>query len=437
MLDPASLLLSCTSCIQPTPGNDAAPVQPACLADQEIANLAQPTASCLPPEAALSPDWSSTWVIPSAVQLLASAPTLKFSEQVALSSSVAEPAFSEASNAPATAAAAAAPVLAKPRPRLQLGSEGADVRRLQTVLRQLGYRPGLVDGRYEQLTRTAVLAFQQAQSLKQDGIVGPKTWVALERQLQNASSSQALSAPAPQPLENTPENSPDAIANPLLLENLPNLPENAPTAAGAEATGDPSRDLISAASPKEESSLSATVLTEKFVEDTATERWILIWGMVHVGGWLLIAQQTSDSMVHLSHLSKKFGKLRPVKLGQVNILPKLSRPQKPQPRPQRSGTKRALSAHLPAEEFLADLKSETQIVTLLTSDLYTGATYRYSLVDDAEGYFILRENELCLINHKCKQSDLDAHKEVVVRRIDSAGALSTSALKFISSDRSL
>lgn len=50
---------------------------------------------------------------------------------------------------------------------------------IQQRLKELGYYKGSVDGVYGQGTRSAVIAFQKANGLSADGIVGPKTAKAL------------------------------------------------------------------------------------------------------------------------------------------------------------------------------------------------------------------------------------------------------------------
>ena len=52
---------------------------------------------------------------------------------------------------------------------------GSDVRTLQTMLNALGYRCGRADGVFGDRTQAAVKAFQRANGLKVDGIVGRAT----------------------------------------------------------------------------------------------------------------------------------------------------------------------------------------------------------------------------------------------------------------------
>ena len=70
---------------------------------------------------------------------------------------------------------------------LNRGSIGDDVKQMQKVLKQLGYDLGTfgdnadgIDGRFGKVTQAAVRAFQEANGLTIDGIVGPNTLKALE-----------------------------------------------------------------------------------------------------------------------------------------------------------------------------------------------------------------------------------------------------------------
>lgn len=73
-------------------------------------------------------------------------------------------------------------VVPQVRPLLKKGSKGDYVRLLQEWLNAHGY--GLkVDGDFGKLTDAAVRAFQKAKGLVVDGLVGSKTWAALEPRL--------------------------------------------------------------------------------------------------------------------------------------------------------------------------------------------------------------------------------------------------------------
>ena len=99
---------------------------------------------------------------------------------------------SSAPTRPATTTRPAATTTVKtPRPAsvpapattLAPGATGAQVKRLQRALAQLGYSPGKVDGGYGPATTAALKQFQQANGLQADGVLGPKTLQALKSKL--------------------------------------------------------------------------------------------------------------------------------------------------------------------------------------------------------------------------------------------------------------
>ena len=66
-------------------------------------------------------------------------------------------------------------------PLLQIGATGTAVETLQSALNRLGAKPALVvDKKFGPATRTAVVAFQRSKLLETDGVVGPKTWGAID-----------------------------------------------------------------------------------------------------------------------------------------------------------------------------------------------------------------------------------------------------------------
>jgi peptidoglycan hydrolase-like protein with peptidoglycan-binding domain len=67
-----------------------------------------------------------------------------------------------------------------PHKTLKAGMRGAAVKELQRRLRELGYVPGKIDGRYGGSTQAAVWAFQKVQGFKPSSTVATKTWGALE-----------------------------------------------------------------------------------------------------------------------------------------------------------------------------------------------------------------------------------------------------------------
>ncbi|HET7580195.1 MAG TPA: peptidoglycan-binding protein [Bacillales bacterium] len=78
-------------------------------------------------------------------------------------------------------------------PTLKQGSHGKIVKDLQKQLQQLNYYDGKLDGIYGPLTEKAVKAFQKANEIAVDGIVGPDTYAALIQNPVLASSSNPSS----------------------------------------------------------------------------------------------------------------------------------------------------------------------------------------------------------------------------------------------------
>lgn len=62
---------------------------------------------------------------------------------------------------------------------LKEGSSGPLVKQLQQALKEKGFNPGTIDGVFGLGTKAAVRAFQQANKLEADGLVGQQTWNAL------------------------------------------------------------------------------------------------------------------------------------------------------------------------------------------------------------------------------------------------------------------
>lgn len=85
------------------------------------------------------------------------------------------------------------------------GSQGAEVKRVQELLRKAGYKNLVVDSDFGMDTGHRVVLFQEDHKLVQDGIVGPKTLAALK------GGTAAVPLPAPEP-EDTSPNRPADIA---------------------------------------------------------------------------------------------------------------------------------------------------------------------------------------------------------------------------------
>ena len=92
-------------------------------------------------------------------------------------------------------------------PTLADGSTGTAVKTLQTVLNQLGFSVGIVDGVFGPKTLSAVKAFQKSRKLTVDGIVGPQTWSALKQALLSSSASVSTSSRSSSPSSTTASSS--------------------------------------------------------------------------------------------------------------------------------------------------------------------------------------------------------------------------------------
>lgn len=79
--------------------------------------------------------------------------------------------------------------------KLKKRSTGEDVSILQARLRELGYYGGTIDGDFGPITERGVLLFQKSKGLKEDGIVGAKTWAALDIKTETASPTKPPKCP--------------------------------------------------------------------------------------------------------------------------------------------------------------------------------------------------------------------------------------------------
>jgi len=82
---------------------------------------------------------------------------------------------------------------------LKLGVRNSAVRRLQEDLEALGFYTGVVTGNYGNLTKEAVRLFQRAHDIPSDGVAGPITLAAIEKEIQKKHAPTPTPAPAPTP----------------------------------------------------------------------------------------------------------------------------------------------------------------------------------------------------------------------------------------------
>src|SRR5438034_5559266 len=81
-------------------------------------------------------------------------------------------------------------------PTLQINSFGPLVNALQQRLKDLGFDPNGIDGKFGSGTQTAVMDFQKSKGLQVDGKVGPDTMAALQLGAAPSGNSGAAAAPA-------------------------------------------------------------------------------------------------------------------------------------------------------------------------------------------------------------------------------------------------
>lgn len=111
---------------------------------------------------------------------------------------------------------------------LKKGSRGAEVKTLQTALKDQGYYSGKIDGIYGKKTVSAVKAYQRKNGLKADGVAGPKTLGKLyEKGEAETDNPEEAKTPSPQ---NTPE--PAAVSTDEAISYLESLAARSGAACG-------------------------------------------------------------------------------------------------------------------------------------------------------------------------------------------------------------
>ena len=79
----------------------------------------------------------------------------------------------------------------KPGESISPQSPAARITELQAALLALGFKIGTPDGIYGQQTRNAVTRFQRNHKLERDGLVGPKTARAINKELRERAAANA------------------------------------------------------------------------------------------------------------------------------------------------------------------------------------------------------------------------------------------------------
>lgn len=115
-------------------------------------------------------------------------------------------------------------------PILSENSHGHDVLKLQRELKRTGYLADEPDGIFGSRTKSAVLAFQRAQSLKETGVVDRETWSRLQKQPAREENAAAPvpTSPVPDGAGVKPADAPGKEMRPALEPRIKKAPESAP-----------------------------------------------------------------------------------------------------------------------------------------------------------------------------------------------------------------
>ena len=172
---------------------------------------------------------------------------------------------------------------------------GEDVRAVQQALTNLGYDPGPVDDIFGGKTETAVRAFQRAQGLTADGIVGPITRAALfplhsqvsrETEQQTIPGSAGVSPPGE--VESAGEGSAIPSAPHPAPDPMPGAKPSPPAPVSQEATEPPGRQTPEAESlplPTEEMPVSEMKNKAGHTAWQASVATVVITSLEHLDGF--------------------------------------------------------------------------------------------------------------------------------------------------------
>jgi peptidoglycan hydrolase-like protein with peptidoglycan-binding domain len=112
------------------------------------------------------------------------------------------------------------------------GDSGADVTRLQDLLRDAGYFPAATTGFFGEFTASAVRDFQHERGLEVDGVAGYETFAALESSVPPSRTTAVTSTPTRTIADNTIASgnsvASPSIASPTININNPSINTPAP-----------------------------------------------------------------------------------------------------------------------------------------------------------------------------------------------------------------
>ncbi|MBD1913977.1 MULTISPECIES: peptidoglycan-binding protein [unclassified Leptolyngbya] len=364
---------------------------------------------------------------------------------------------------------AAAPV----QPLLQLGSRGEAVQSLQTQLQQQGYYTDATDGIFGRRTQAAVRAWQRSHNLPDDGMVGAETWATLTSPSDPSSASfttQSPEAPAQPPAE-TSESSPEATPQPQAAK--PSQLTEAP-------------EVLQEATPQPQDRPRAPITYDFDTDSPSYALWIVGWAVIYGAGWVIIirdgmrqhqARRTkraipveSPPTYHSSPNPPETApntepsnpptpRSEPVAAIAAPTKPPAPPPQShPAPLPEPIAIASppppaapemplveaigeevpialANAGRLTSEDYLfpyledhdsdiVDLSDEQVVARLpATATDLEEEVFHYSLVDRAEGLFVLRGNELRVLKSRLERygKGQPIHKTITIRRTSNRG----------------
>ncbi|MGL4498730.1 MAG: GH25 family lysozyme [Planktothrix sp.] len=106
---------------------------------------------------------------------------------------------------------------------IRRGDKGGKVEKIQTLLKNQGHDPGILDGSFGNGTETALIKFQQKKQLQADGVAGLKTWTALmgpsDSFVLPVGSIEPTPAPTPEPTP-TPAPTPEPTPEPVPIPSI-------------------------------------------------------------------------------------------------------------------------------------------------------------------------------------------------------------------------
>jgi Putative peptidoglycan binding domain len=304
-----------------------------------------------------------------------------------------------------------------PSPALRLGSQGQGVASLQVALQRLGYDSGAIDGVYGQQTQSAVAQFQKEHHLRSDGVVGLKSWLELKTALSRLESAALF-------------NQPNITPKPSGTESIPSIGWSNDRANSALVSRSPLTDLSDSQAESE---------VDVSSQWSASYGWLLGWGVLYGAGWMWIA---GDALKFKRSIKKAAAHrcergsdtpFKPPSEIESPVQSTISEPDKSIPTESILDIPIELLEVKWADEVVdrslqercSEIPSqndedEETLVVVLPKESEADGIYSYSLVGNSEELFVLRDNELRVLNHRLKHCKVDT-RLITVCRTDANG----------------